>query len=148
MAGGHKDLALFCRVRRRLCALPVSCVSEVMRALPISDLQGAPPVVLGLAVIRGAPVPVVDAGSMLGAGRSRNGYFVSAGSPQGRFALAVDSVLGLQALGPEGGDVGLPFLDAAGAGVVSSVRALGEEILFVLRATRIVPPTTWKLVAT
>lgn len=145
---GQKDLALFCRVRRRLCALPVDCVSEVMRALPISNLEGAPAVVLGLAVIRGAPVPVVDAGSMLGAGRSRNGYFVSAGPPERRFALVVDGVLGLRALAPTDGDAGLPLLEAAGADVVSSVRALGEEILFVLRATRIVPPATWKLMAT
>lgn len=148
MVGSHKDLALFCRVRSRLCALPVDCVSEVMRALPISKLEGAPAFVLGLAVIRGAAAPIVDAGAMLGAGRARNAYFVSAGPPERRFALAVDGVLGLRAPAPADGDAGLPFLEVAGADAVSSVRALGQEILFVLRAARIVPPATWKLVAT
>jgi purine-binding chemotaxis protein CheW len=69
---GERQSTLLCRVRERLCALPLAHVVETMRPLPIEPLGGMPGFVQGIAIIRGAPVPVVDAGALLGsAGAAR-----------------------------------------------------------------------------
>src|SRR5579864_4751234 len=57
---------LFVRAGAHMCALALSNVAEIMRPLPIAPLAGAPEIVRGLSVIRGAPVPVVDLGRLLG----------------------------------------------------------------------------------
>ena len=43
-----------------LCALPLGAVIETLRPLPLRPLAGAPAGVLGVAVVRGSPVPVID----------------------------------------------------------------------------------------
>jgi purine-binding chemotaxis protein CheW len=58
--------ALLTRVGGRLCAVPLAHTVETMRLLPVSPLGDAPPFVRGLAIIRGAAVPVVDLGALLG----------------------------------------------------------------------------------
>jgi len=58
--------ALVCRVVELVCALPLEAVIETMRPLPIDALGAMPPFVLGVSVIRGAPVVVVDAGLLVG----------------------------------------------------------------------------------
>src|ERR1039458_3558579 len=89
---------LLCRVHGRRCALPLEHVVETMRPLPIGPLAGAPPGVSGLAVIRGAPVPVVDLSRLFS---SDVGYievaptrFVTVRVGQRVVALAVDRVEG------------------------------------------------------
>ncbi|MEI9986942.1 MAG: chemotaxis protein CheW [Aliidongia sp.] len=57
---------LVCRAGGRLCALPLDGVREAMRPLPIDTMAHAPAFVLGLSIIRGTPVPVVDAGLLAG----------------------------------------------------------------------------------
>lgn len=57
--------ALICRVRTWLCALPLAHVVETLRPLPVRGLAGAPSFVLGLALLRGQAVPVVDAAQLL-----------------------------------------------------------------------------------
>src|SRR5438105_299934 len=56
---------LVCTAGSQLCALPVRHVVETMRMLPLEQLAGAPSYVRGLSVIRGSPVPVVDAAALL-----------------------------------------------------------------------------------
>ncbi|MET3131167.1 chemotaxis signal transduction protein [Oxalobacteraceae bacterium GrIS 1.11] len=51
---------LLCRSQHRLRALPLLQVRESMRALPVEALPDMPPFMLGLAVIRGAALPVLD----------------------------------------------------------------------------------------
>ncbi|HVZ36331.1 MAG TPA: chemotaxis protein CheW, partial [Polyangiaceae bacterium] len=57
---------LVCRVRARLCALPVTQVVETLRPLPAERLAGMPAFVTGVGMIRGEPVPIVDPGLLLG----------------------------------------------------------------------------------
>lgn len=145
MVGRFKDLALFCRAGRRLCAVPMDHVSEVMRALPTQALPGAPAFVIGVSILRGAPTPVVDLAQLFGGRRRRPAYFISAGEADRRFALAVDRVLGARPLPAEGRGSLPSVLDSATADFVSSIRVLGDEALLVLRGARIVPRTAWDL---
>ena len=48
-----------------MCALPLVHVLEVMRPLPLEKVEPAPAFLLGLAVIRGEPLPVVDVAALL-----------------------------------------------------------------------------------
>lgn len=136
---------LVCRARALLCALPVARVIETMRPLPVEPLAGAPPFVRGLSIIRGAPVPVVDAGSLLGAGGGeRWTRYVALRCGERRVALAVEEVVGVRTLSPEVlGDLP-PLLDAAGAEIVSRVGTLDARLLLVLQEARLVPDSVWR----
>lgn len=136
-------LSLLCRVKTRCCALPIDHVVEVMRALPVEPLAGSPPFVRGVAIIRGVPVPVVDAAVLLGAGDSHPTHFVTVKVDDRRVALAVDAVLGVKGLAPESLHDVAPLLRAAGSDVVSALGVLDTELLVVLRDLRIVPDSLW-----
>ena len=117
-----------------------------MRPLPITELAGLPPYLLGVATIRGAPCPVVDLAQLL-SGRSEAaiGRFVTIREQSRSVALAVTSV----------DHVGrLPLEAPAGALVpaltpehLEQVRALGPEAVGVLSEARLVPPEVWARLA-
>ena len=151
MAGGHglgpapdsDRLALLCRARTRVCALLLSDVVETMRPLPVTGVPSTLPFVLGLSVIRGAPVPVIDLGALLGdlpSGEATR--FVVLRLGERRVALAVEQVLGLRGLpARQFGD--LPPLLKEAAEAVSSVAALDGELALVLGSARLVPDSVW-----
>ena len=87
-------------VRAGSCVLAVGIadVSETFRPLPIEPLQGVPPFVRGVAIIRGLATPVVDLGALLGSGGGAIGRFVTVRAGGRQLALAVESVLGVRAL--------------------------------------------------
>jgi purine-binding chemotaxis protein CheW len=60
-----------------LCALPLEHVEEAMRPMTVEAIAGVPSFVLGLAVIRGVPIAVVDAASLLSGVRSHPTRFVT-----------------------------------------------------------------------
>jgi purine-binding chemotaxis protein CheW len=138
------SLALFCRVRERLCALPVAHVVETMRPLAIEPLAAMPAFVRGLARIRGAAVPVVDAGALLGArDEARFTRFVTVRAGERRVALAVEEVLGVRELAAAALQDLPPLLREAGEALVAAVGSLDTGLLVVLHAARIVPSTLW-----
>ena len=140
-AGG---LALFCRVRDRLCALPLAHVVETMRPLAIEPLTAMPAFVRGLARIRGAAVPVVDAGALLGArDEAHFTRFVTVRAGERCVALAVEEVLGVRELAQASLHDLPPLLREAGEAVVAAVGSLDAELLLVLRAARIAPQSLW-----
>src|SRR5436853_466591 len=96
MDGG---LSLFCRVNTRLCALPLESIVETTRPLPCEPVAGTPAFVLGLSVIRGVAVPVVDAGQLLSGQRSAPSRFVVLKVGDRRVALAVEAVVGVRSVG-------------------------------------------------
>ena len=61
----HRDW-LLCRQAGCYVALPAAQVVETMRPLGTDSVPEMPPFVLGLAIVRGAAVPVVDVGTLLG----------------------------------------------------------------------------------
>jgi purine-binding chemotaxis protein CheW len=143
----HDGVAsLVCRVATRICALPLDAVIETMRPLPVEPIAGAPAFIAGLAIIRGAPVPVVDAARLLGAGGGRPGRFVTLRVAPRTVALAVDAVLGVRALPADRLSALPPLAGAVAAEVVAAVGMLDARLLVVLEAARLVPDAVFALV--
>jgi purine-binding chemotaxis protein CheW len=129
---------LLCRVRTRLCAVPLTQVLEVMRPLPTERIAGVPDFVRGMAVIRGEAVPVLDAASLLGAPPGTATRYVTLRIGERRVALAVDAVLGTFLVTAEVLR-GVPPLLSAAEGAVTALGVLDSELLMVLEATRLLP---------
>jgi purine-binding chemotaxis protein CheW len=132
-------LSLICRLRTCLCSLPLESVRETLRPLPIESIVGAPEFVLGLSIIRGAPLPVVDVSQLLSGRPSTPGRFVVVKAGEQQIALAVDGVVGIRAIASDQFRNLPPLLRDAGADAVSAVGSLDAEFFMVLRASRIVP---------
>lgn len=139
MTGSPRETVLLVRAGARLCGLPVAAVGETMRPLPVSPLAGAPAWVLGLSVVRGEPLPVVDLAALLGGSpEEAPGRFVTVRAGGRAAALAVAGVIGLLQLDP-GGARTLPLVRDACAGALESLRTLDGDLLVVLGAARLVP---------
>jgi purine-binding chemotaxis protein CheW len=135
--------SLVCRVGELLCALPLTHVGETMRALPAEPLAGVPAFVRGLAIVRGRPTPVIDAGSLLLDAVSTAGRFVTVSPGERPFMLAVDAVVGVMAL-PADVAAALPsLLRSPRLAAVAATGTLEGELLLVLEHSRIVPEAVW-----
>lgn len=142
-AHGSKDAQaspwLVCRVGALLCALPLEHVVEVMRLLPIETVAGAVPPVRGLSLIRGAPVPVVDAGALIGESAARAERLVTIRIGERCVALAVESVVGIRPIAAQALQRLPPLLRDAASETVAAIGTLDAQLLFFLNAARIVP---------
>jgi purine-binding chemotaxis protein CheW len=132
-------LALLCRVHHLVCALPLEHVIETLRPLSIEPLAGAPGYVCGVSMIRGMPVPVVDTGLLLGSEQARPTRLVTLRAGSHTVAIAVDSVIGVRALGAAETASLPPLLRAAGNDAVVSLGSRHHELLLVLESARMVP---------
>jgi len=130
---------LLCRAGTVLCALPLGQVVEVMRLLPIETVAGAVPPVRGLCIIRGAPVPVVDAGSLLGEHAMRAERLVAIRIGERRVALAVGSVLGIHRIEAQALHGLPPLLRDAASETIAAIGTLDAQLMFFLNTARIVP---------
>jgi purine-binding chemotaxis protein CheW len=138
------NLAIVCRVRDRHCALFARQVIETLRPLPTVPLATMPPFVRGLAVIRGTPTPVVDAGALLGdTSEARPTRFVVIRLGERQVALAVEAVLGIRALSPALLTELPPLLRHASEDTVSKLGTLDAELLVVLDGSFLVPSSLW-----
>lgn len=118
-----------------------------MRPLPVEPLAGTAAFVIGVAIVRGLPVPVVDVGLLLGVStRPQLTRFVSLRLRERLVALAVEAVVGVRSLTSATLIPLPPLLDGASHSVVASVGTLDKELLVVLRATRIVPESVWQVI--
>jgi purine-binding chemotaxis protein CheW len=135
----NSGLSLLCRVDTRLCALPLESVIETTRPLPVEPVVGTPDFVLGLSIIRGSAVPIVDAGRLLKGKGSSPTRFVMLRVGERRVGLAVDSVLGIRPLDSVALQELPPLIRSADAEIVSAIGALDAGLLLVLSAARIVP---------
>ena len=88
-------------VGRLLCALPLVDVVETIRPLPVQPLAGAEGLILGLAVIRGEAVPVLDTARLLGAPVGEPSRFVTTATARGTVAFAAGHVVGVRAAEPD-----------------------------------------------
>ena len=132
-------LSLVCRVEARLCALPLEHVVETMRPLAVEPLANAPSFVLGLAVVRGEPLAVVDAARVIGMQDAPIGRFVTVAVGVRRIALAVGDVVGMRRLPPGSLRALPPLLHEAAGDVVDAVGLLDAELLLMLRSARLLP---------
>ncbi|WP_437682440.1 chemotaxis protein CheW [Sorangium sp. So ce131] len=136
--------ALIVRVRSWMCALPLTAVAETMRVLPIRSIPGAPRFVRGLAVIRGAHVPVVDVAALLGAADGRRGArLVSVRAGARPLALEVDEVLGIERLDLATLERTPPLLSAALPECVDSLGTLDGQALALIETARLLPEGAW-----
>lgn len=127
--------SLVVRAGGHLCALPIALVIETMRPLPIRPIAGVDVSVLGVAVIRGAPMVVVDASQLLGrAGAPSRFVTVRAGSRA--IALAVEAVVGVRELAAATLE---PLSSLLAADSLSAIGAADAELIVVLRASHCIP---------
>jgi purine-binding chemotaxis protein CheW len=119
-------------------AIPLADVVETMRPLPIEPVAAAPGCVLGLAIIRGRPLAVVDVARLVGGGSGRPGRFVTVRAGAREVALAVDEVIGVRTLTADALADLPPLLRDADGAAVDAIGALDAELLFVLGGARLV----------
>lgn len=119
--------------------IPLANVRETMRPLAREPLSGTPPFVLGLAIIRGESVPVVDLGALFGdtTPAADLGRYVTLELGRRSVALAVGAVEGVRVL-RSGAFSAMPPLFAHAAGKTLEALTLhDEELLFLLSAARL-----------
>jgi purine-binding chemotaxis protein CheW len=111
--------------------------------MAVEAIAGVPAFIRGVAVIRGVPMPVVDAGLLLTGVASHPTRFVTVKTGSGRLALAVDAVVGVVEMSPGSLDVLPPMLRGAGLDAVSAIGRLDADLLLVLQSGRLIPEELW-----
>jgi purine-binding chemotaxis protein CheW len=132
----HAAFWLLCRVGSHRFALPMSHVIENMRMLPIESVAGAPPLVRGLCIIRGAPVPVVDATLLFENQSGRCERLVTVRTGNRTIAFAAEEVLGVQAIPAQALEQLPPLFRNVES--IAAIAALDEELVFFLHTARVI----------
>lgn len=122
--------------RTALAALPVRHVRETMRPLPVEPLAGAPGFVLGAAIVRGRPVPVIDAAKLVSGRPDQATRWIAIEIGPRAAVIAVHEVIGVQPLTLVTDPA--PLLARAARGAIDELASLDGELLAVLRAGRLV----------
>lgn len=121
--------------------LPLAYVQETMRPLPIVPLRDTIPCVLGLAVIRGASVAVVDLGELMGRADTAQAFarFVTLEVGGHSVAVAVDGVETVVTLEQNALALLPPLLTHAGGDAVHALSLADQKLLLLLQATKLLP---------
>lgn len=130
---------VMCEAAGHRCALPVSSVEETMRPLPVESVEGAPGFVVGVALVRGEPTPVVDLRVLLGGAGEREPArrWVTLRGRGRRVALAVDAVDRVETLTGERATALPSLLEGAANAYVDAIGERNRELYVVLRAARL-----------
>jgi purine-binding chemotaxis protein CheW len=136
-------LALVFRAGSLLCALRLDEVIETMRPLPTRPLAGTPPYVLGIAIMRGVPAPVLDVARLLAGEADTAARFVAVRTEHGPLAFATGPVLGIRPT-PPAGPAAYPGVSSR---LVAGVGMSGAEPLLLLQSLRVVPDEVWAAAA-
>jgi purine-binding chemotaxis protein CheW len=124
--------------------VPLGSVIETMRPLPIEPIAAMPPFVLGLSIVRGAAIPVVDAGRILHCAENPSTTrFISLRAGKHTVALAVEAVAGVKEVAIDAVAALPPLLSAGKDELIETIGALDRELLLVLRAGFVVPSAAW-----
>jgi purine-binding chemotaxis protein CheW len=127
-----------------MVAVPVTHVREIMRALPVAPLAGAPRFVAGLAIIRGSPTPVIDLRALLtdtaATPPPEGARFVALRAGGRAVALSVEAVLPLRTLDQVQLDALPPLWQGESPPAAAALGALDRDLLIVLETTRLLPP--------
>lgn len=135
---------LICRSGAELCALPIEHVVETMRPLPTQPIPDMPSFMLGVAIVRGVPTPVVHVATLVGQKTQKPPTrFVSIKLGLRRLAFAVEDVMGIRTLDTDVlADIPL-LVQSVDCNHVAAISVLDEELLLVLQSARLVPSTVW-----
>lgn len=132
---------LLCRIRQQRCAVRLRHVVEIMRPLPLQPIAGTAEFVLGVALIRGVPTPVLDCGALLGeTAPPQHTRWVTIRCAERVAALALEDVLGVRQLPAQIDD--LPPL-LRGNEAIDAIASLDAELVLVLGDARLVPDSLW-----
>jgi purine-binding chemotaxis protein CheW len=126
------------------CALPLACVVETMRPLPVHPLANVPAYVCGASIIRGEPVPVVDLARLLDASETTIGRFVVVRVDDRHVALGVEAVVGVRDLEAARLASLPPLLHAAHPGLVSALGTADGRLLVVLNSAWMLHEEVWE----
>lgn len=137
-------VVLLCRIGNQSCALPLTHVVETMRPLPVRPLPGMPSFVAGLSLVRGSPLPVVDAGVLIGQPGMPWSRFVTLRVDARQVVLAVQEVVGTRVMDADSFHGLPPLLGGTHGEIVSAIGALDTEFLWLLDAARLVPTDVWR----
>lgn len=97
----RQQLVVEVEVGGSVWAIPVDQVREVLRTPPLVVVPGAPPIVRGIAAVRGGVVTVLDLATGLGVARGESpGSVVLVGYGERLVGLAVDSVRAVRPMDP------------------------------------------------
>lgn len=110
-----------------------------MRMLPIEAVAGAPDYVHGLSIVRGVPVPVVNAGMVMGHEASEPTRLIALKAAARIIALAVDEVIGITPIAADAFGELPPLLRDAATDAIAAIGARDRDLLVFLRAGRLVP---------
>ncbi len=145
MNPGEGTPVLVTRAGGRYAAFPMSLVRETMRPMTCQQVAGFATWMLGIAIVRGVPAPVVDLGALMSGASSRAiSRFISLRSAEGVFVAAVDEVIGLRSFDAATLSLMPPLLSAAGGGAIAGLGAIGHELMVLFDAGRLVPPEAWQ----
>jgi purine-binding chemotaxis protein CheW len=126
------------RAGGRICLIPLPLVVEVMRPLDLVPLAGAPDFVTGVSIVRGEPLPVVDARLLLGQEAvDPPRRLVTLRCQDRAVALAVDEVAGVQPMSERDVRILPPLLQGLRE-VSERLGVLDGQLLTVLDAARVV----------
>jgi purine-binding chemotaxis protein CheW len=120
------------------CALPAEHVVETMRMPPIVPVENMPPFTRGVALIRGASVPVIDLALLLGRAAGTPTRLVTVQAGGRTTALAVDDVRGLARLDRDRFEERPRVLSEGSAPFVRALAATDQALHVVLDAARLV----------
>lgn len=141
---------LLFEVGGRVCALPVTNVDETLRPLPLETLPIQPAALLGISVVRGAPVPVIDLSAIfdIPAAKARrtepaHTRWIIVASDRGHFALAVEAVRGVEALGANVLHTAPLLGEPNHEDPLEACAVGGTALFFLLSAARLVPENVW-----
>jgi purine-binding chemotaxis protein CheW len=143
-AFSRKNRTLVVGLKGRLCAVPLTHVTEIMRPLSVEPISDVPSFVKGISIIRGIPTPVVDLGALLGMPNGVAGRFVTLRVGERQVALSVDSVLGVRELDVSKIGELPPLLQGASKDAIEAMGTLDKQLLLVLCAGWELPDQVWQ----
>ncbi|MGH8643179.1 MAG: chemotaxis protein CheW [Gammaproteobacteria bacterium] len=136
---------LLARTQATIAALPLTGVVETMRPLSTRPISGMPPFVWGVAIIRGAPVPVVNLSLLLRGSKGEEiTRFVTLRAGGRLIALAVEQVIGVHELEAAALEAMPPLIRDVQPDIVTAIGVLDHQLLMVLESSRIIPDELWQ----
>ncbi|MCW8133314.1 MAG: chemotaxis protein CheW [Planctomycetota bacterium] len=137
------SLFLLVKAGAWVCAIPIRHVLETMRPLEVSSLRETADYLLGLAMIRGKPTPVVSLDALLEkSGQAPHGRFVSLTIDQQRVALGVQEVMGVFPIDLAAFERLPPLLEGADERF-EAVGAKDRRLLAVLKPMKLLSEQDW-----
>jgi len=133
----RENLFLLCKADSRHFALPVESVIETLRNLACETLADAPSFVLGLCVVRGEPVVVIDSGALFGEPPVMRNRLVMVRVGNRAIALTVDAIVGVRAVSAQSW-AALPPLSGA-SDSINAITMLDQELVFLMQGARVIP---------